>query len=594
MSNDIKNKIALRPKEPAIRGKPVEVIVNYVAITKGFKYPTVHSYTLDVKPQQGKKAKREEAEAVFYQLLNNKEFGQNVSPVFDGSMIYSFNKLCNGKDYKTFSRINIPLPDGAGRAKSFSAVLKYNNRCETYQMAEYVKINSNQRWGDDIQNSLRILNAFINSDVRAQYLTHGRKQIFPKPDPGKRLFLPGGIELMPGFFQSIRPGWEKLLINIDICATTFYPSGPLIDLIPKILRNVKSKDQLRRGLSTNEIESLENFLKDLSFTTTYRSAHNSKPKKKVSYITKKSAQNLMFNYEGKNISVSQYFRDSETPLEFPLLPCVAVKATKRGQSDAYYPLEICQKYKVKLEVDQRKDMIKKTAIGPSDRFERITGARLNIYKHSENEAMESIGMAVGKDYLTTTSRVLEPPPLTCTPDNKEIIPESGSWSPATLHSWSVVCFDVHLKKEHVEPAIKCLVESLVEKGLRVNRPLKIMQGNPQNCKAALTSAAVSADPKKNPQLIVCILASKINGFSGLYAEIKKVCITELGVHSQCFQSKEIGESQWRTICYNASLKINGKLGGTNSRLIPKQLDFKGAKPVLPTKFVQTDSQNRTN
>ncbi|CAG8808807.1 4213_t:CDS:2, partial [Racocetra persica] len=387
--------------------------------------------------------------------------------------------------------INIPLQDGAGRAKKFNAVLKYNNECETYQMAEYVKKNSNQRWGDDIQNNLRILNAYINSDVRAQYLTHGRKQIFPKPEPRNRLFLPGGIELMLGFFQSIRPGWEKLHINIDICATTFYPSGPLIDLIPKILANVKSKDELRRGLNHNEIELLEHFLKGLNFTTTYRSTNNTKPKKKVSYITKKSAQNLMFNFEGQNLSVSQYFSNSETPLEFPMLPCVAVAATKRGQSDAYYPLEVCQKFKVKsLDKDQRIDMIKKTAIFPSNRFERITSARKNIYKHSENDAMKSISMEVENDYLTTISRVLKPPPLTCTPDNTEIIiPESGSWSvskfitPARLHSWSVVCFDPKLKKEYVEAAMRCLLEVLIGKGLRASAPLKIMQGNSQNCKA---------------------------------------------------------------------------------------------------------------
>ncbi|CAG8790673.1 5497_t:CDS:2, partial [Racocetra persica] len=115
---------------------------------------------------------------------------------------------------------------------------------------------------------------------------------------------------------------------------------------------------------------------------------------------------------------------------------------------------------------------------------------------------------------------------------------------------------------------------------RASAPLKIMQGNSQNCKASLASAAVRADPKLNPQLIVCILGSKTNGLSGLYADIKKICLTDLGINSQCFQSKEIGGPLWKQICYNAALKINGKLGGTNSRLIPKQLDFKGAKPYM--------------
>ncbi|CAG8559763.1 986_t:CDS:10 [Dentiscutata erythropus] len=565
MSSDIKNKIALRPIEPATRGERIEVTVNYIEIAKSFKYPDVHSYTFEVTTQQRKKAKREESEEVFYQLLKNKEFGQNVFPVFDGNMIYSSDELCDGKSNKKFYSINIPPKDGAGRAKSFSAALKYSSGCNTYQMAEYVKVNTNQRWGDAIQNNLRVLNTFINSNVRSQYLTHGRKQIFPKPNPQDRLFLPDGIELMLGFYQSIRPGWDKLLINIDICATTFYPSGPLIDLIPKILANKKSKDELRRGLSRDEIKHLEFFIKGISFTTTYHSANNSRPKKKASNISEKSAQQLKFDYNGRNISVSEYFRECGTPLEYSMLPCIVVKSTKRGQNDAFFPLEICsiisgQKFKVDdLNKPQRQDMIKQTAIKPPDRFQRIENGFTNVYKHSENNAMKSIGMLVEKELIKTESRVLDPPKLTSTLENKEIIPESGSWSvpkfiaPATLHTWSVVCFDPNLKKLQVEAAIRTLMEVLVEKGLKVNKPVKIIQGNTQNCKDALTSAAQRANPKLNPQLIVCIL---------------------------CLQSKEIGERRWRQVCHNIALKINGKLGGTNSRLIPKQLDFKDSKRYM--------------
>ncbi|RIB13084.1 hypothetical protein C2G38_1763155 [Gigaspora rosea] len=97
-------------------------------------------------------------------------------------------------------------------------------------------------------------------------------------------------------------------------------------------------------------------------------------------------------------------------------------------------------------------MIKKTAIKPSDRFQRITNALTNVHKHSENNAMKSIGMVVGNELIKAISRVLEPPKITSTPKNKEIVPESGSWNvpkfiaPAKLHSWSVVWVDPDLNK----------------------------------------------------------------------------------------------------------------------------------------------------
>ncbi|CAG8492799.1 41179_t:CDS:2 [Gigaspora margarita] len=317
MSNDLRNMIALRPSEPATRGKPVEVIVNYLEVKTNFKYPFIHSYTFDVtiRREEILIARKKDSETVFYHLLNKKEFGQNVFPVYNGSVIFSYNKLCNGKNTKTFSEIIIPPKDGIGREERFSAVLKYIKKCKTYHMRQYIKVNANRRWGNDIQNNLRILNNFINSDVRAQSITYKRRHYFPKPDPQRRLFLRGGIELIPGLFQSVHPGWGKLLINIDSRAATFYPSGPLIDLIPRILqREGKSRDELRRGLSRREINLLMSLIKGISFTTTYNSGNNSKPRKKVSYITEKSAEQIMFNYNGRNISVNQYFLELGMPL----------------------------------------------------------------------------------------------------------------------------------------------------------------------------------------------------------------------------------------------------------------------------------------
>ncbi|CAG8691477.1 23197_t:CDS:2, partial [Gigaspora rosea] len=193
----------------------------------------------------------------------------------------------------------------------------------------------------------------------------------------------------------------------------------------------------------------------------------------------------------------------------------------------------------KLKKAQRQDMIKKTAIKPSDRFQRITNALTNVHKHSENNAMKSIGMVVGNELIKAISRVLEPPKITSTPKNKEIVPESGSWNvpkfiaPAKLHSWSVVWFDPDLNKPLVADMIRILIEVLTEKGL------------------ALALAAQRKNTEMDPQLIVSIVSSKINGVSGIYTEIKKACLVDLGINSQCFQS---GERQWRQrwkpICNN--------------------------------------------
>lgn len=146
-----------------------------------------------------------------------------------------------------------------------------------------------------------------------------------------------------------------------------------------------------------------------------------------------------------------------------------------------------------------------------------------------------------------------------------------------MHSWSVVCFDPSLKEHQVKTAIGTLIEILVVMGLNVQYPQKIIPGNPQDFKKTLALVAQNKNTKVDLQLIVCILANK---FNGIYAEIKKICLIDLGINSLCFQSRNILRSRWKQICNNLALRINGKLGGTNSRLIPNQLYFKGSKKYM--------------
>lgn len=134
------------------------------------------------------------------------------------------------------------------------------------------------------------------------------------------------------------------MINIDICASTYYPSGGLLDIIPHIIadvsqRGLKTRNDLRRGLTREEISCLQKFLIGLTITTnTYRGV---KPSHKIANISDKSSEECRVYLEGRGqTSVANYYRDSERALEFPLLPCIVVKKPKKD--DMFLPLEICE------------------------------------------------------------------------------------------------------------------------------------------------------------------------------------------------------------------------------------------------------------
>ncbi|KAG5462993.1 MAG: Piwi domain-containing protein, partial [Olpidium bornovanus] len=74
--------------------------------------------------------------------------------------------------------------------------------------------------------------------------------------------------------------------------------------------------------------------------------------------------------------------------------------------------------------------------------------------------------------------------------------------------------------------------------------------------------------RKRPQLIVCVLPN--TGIS-LYAEIKRVSDTVLGVSTQCVQVKHTRLPK---------KQMNVKLGGDNSFIHPKEIPFLSEKPTI--------------
>ncbi|CAG8811518.1 9795_t:CDS:1, partial [Racocetra fulgida] len=82
--------------------------------------------------------------------------------------------------------------------------------------------------------------------------------------------------------------------------------------------------------------------------------------------------------------------------------------------------------------------------------------------------------------------------------------------------------------------------------------------------------------KAHPQLILCVLP---NVGIPLYAEIKRVCDTIIGVASQCIQGKHMLAAK-KQYCANVCLKMNVKIGGMNSFLSTNQLPFVTERPTI--------------
>ncbi|RGB43665.1 Piwi domain-containing protein [Rhizophagus diaphanus] len=321
------------------------------------------------------------------------------------------------------------------------------------------------------------------------------------------------------------------------------------------------------------------------------SCKNTRCQFRISKLTNTSASSTTFEVNGQQIDIATYFFNTYgRRLQYPFLPCVVVR------NETYLPIEICnvvegQRYMRKFNERQMADMIEFTCQPPQIRNYTINQG-IEILNYRQNEYMYQFGFRISNDMVITQARVLPTPTLYYHPASKEdtFTPKDGLWNlknkkvvtGATLGSWACAVFGS--ERDYpigtIQNFIRELFNTCQVAGMNIsNRNLHILHCNPQggienSLKQVWVRAGSSA--KSKPQLILCILP---NTGAPLYAEIKRVGDTVIGVATQCIQGKHMFSAK-KQYCANVCLKINVKLGGMNSFIDPSQMPFITQRPTI--------------
>ncbi|KAI7907008.1 Piwi domain-containing protein [Cokeromyces recurvatus] len=561
-------------------GKPVRVRANFFEVT-AFPTQNIHHYDVTFDPAG--------MPAVLYRKIwkafedtNGQGILNGIKAVFDGRKnVFSPKPLNLGEEQA--KQFEIELEPGNSKRASNNIKLRIKKAGEV-NMEELRRFLIGQSaCTSNCLTAIMVLDVLIRHLPSSLHTTVGRSFFTPE---GKRP-LPNGAEVWQGYYQSARPTVGKMMINIDVSATAFYESGPLPEVVAKILGR-RSLDELRRGIPDRELTKLEKILKSLRIMAVHRG--DKKLKYKITKLTPSSADRTAFKDDaGNEITVANYFaKQYNTRLNFPFLPCVVVK------KDIYLPMEVCevipgQRHMKKLNEKQTAEMIKFTCQKPNVRANKIKQG-LNLLQYRDNPYMQQFGMAVKPDMAVINARVLPTPKISYNVSSQEpeFAPQGGAWNlkgkkvahGATLGSWSVVNFAGNVPMPAIQRFIRELCQTFIDTGLNViNRQPPISSADPQgNIERTLKEAWLKAGnaAKANPQLIVCILP---NTGVPLYAEIKRISDTIIGVPTQCVQSKHIADAK-KQYCANVCLKVNMKLGGMNLFLTPPYIPFIAQRPTI--------------
>lgn len=437
-----------------------------------------------------------------------------------------------------------------------------------------------------------ILSAHPNRTQTGGGVMVGRNRFF-FPSASPPFPLGGGLEAWRGFYSSVRPSFNQLMVNVNVCATAFYSEANLAEAIIVF-------EQASFGARISA------FVQRLRVRTKHL-GHQ----KTVKRIAKLNAKQHRFEAQelGGMVTVEEYFRrstlfvalNSDTPLSqsstaeykinlrYPNLPLVDVGGTK----NIYLPAEVCtiisgQPFRGKLPDEQTGEMIKMAANPPNVNANAITVAGLRELGFARGPTISPVlgvfGVSIGNDMSVVPARILTPPRIRYG-RGEQIVDDRASWNlknvvfaeGAKLGPWTVLVIKDGNRDEFSDaqdPQLRGIIDGFSSMckscGISViptppliavaDLPRKDPQ-DPVRSQAVKVIRNALMATKQKPAFLLVILSSSDKH---IYAGLKHLCDVYLDVPNVCVQSAKIRKERGQLQYYaNVALKVNMKLGGVN-------------------------------
>ncbi|KZT39639.1 argonaute-like protein [Sistotremastrum suecicum HHB10207 ss-3] len=573
--------IGVRRPEPGKAGTPMEVITNHFRV----KIPDtiIHHYDVVISPSQDFPIRLNMELVTRLQTVVAKEIF-TPRAVYDGRKnLFAARELPFGPGVKS-REFEFPLNVRPSDAKDprgpklFKITLTKVAEINPEVLIRFLQ--GKQSHDNMVLTAITALNVIIRMEPTLKYPFNVRSFFTDKETKS----IGGGIDLWRGYFQSVRPARDTMLINIDISTGAMFKPGPLLNLCADFLRKGNrpppTPAQLapRAGFPDRERLRLQRFLFGVRVTVVTDSAESGpRAPRVIKKISEAGANDLMFELrEGRRLSVASYYRETyNKSLKYPDLPCVLVG------SGAWIPLEICvvpkgQIMRKQVPSELTKDVLDFATKQPQERLNSIRNG-LSVLAYEKSEYVKHFGMKLeSEDPMKIKSRVLAPPTLKYGPGSRQptIMPRDGSWNmvdkkfyqPAKVEGWIIVIYENQGRfgDQKVRGLIDGLVRGCEEVGISGmdRNPMVRWENGQGNVIEQLKAAGLAMKTAQNrfPGLIVAILP---DGGNDIYTKIKHFGDVMTGVTTQCLKSAKAAGARPQYFA-NVCLKLNVKLGGINT------------------------------
>ncbi|CAH3143541.1 unnamed protein product, partial [Porites evermanni] len=462
--------------------------------------------------------------------------------------------------------VTLPGKDG-GKDRVFKVKIKFAASVSIDSLRKFLLGQQN---GKSTQDAVQALDIVMRQMPSKHFTPVGQSFLrlgYHPEDLGE------GCEVQFGFYQSIRPSqWKAMLVNIDVSAKGFYKSQGVVDFVRETLP--PSQNQIEDPRCQIDISKLEEAISGLRVQTTYV-----KRKYTVWGVSRESADRLQFDVDDETsgrrtkTTVAAYFKDRyKMQLRYFHLPCLQVGKNK----DRYLPMEVCTIIpceKRLLSEQQTAKMIRSTARPAPERRQNIVYWAQEMIKTNQKYLREEFQTSVDPEMVKVDGRVLPAPKIKLGPQDQALVPSNGSWNMldkalhqgAVINTWALACFAPfqRRKEDQLRNFCRQMVSISSREGMRMTDPVEVRYARNSEVESLFSKWMVE---HPGLQLIMAVLPNKDKN---LYADIKRVGDSVIGIPTQCVQMDLIKQpKRLDQVCANISLKINSKLGGINQVIDP--------------------------
>lgn len=250
---NLREDLPLRPAY-GTRGVKVELTANYVELLPPSEV-TLHRYSIHISPETTIRKHHRLIEL----LLQSEElvpFNGSLATDFRSTLLTKTKLSCDNSQIQVLYR-----PEGedepAAGAVQYIFQLTYTNALSIGTLIDYLtSTNISHSFGEK-QEWAQTLNIFLNHFARSSknITVMGSTKSFPSTQNIGQADLGFGLDVVRGFFSSVRMATCRILVNINVSHAAFYKAGPL--------------QALMHSYGVNGTPALERFLRLVRIQTTH-------------------------------------------------------------------------------------------------------------------------------------------------------------------------------------------------------------------------------------------------------------------------------------------------------------------------------------